>query len=352
MLMNRIETLIFRHAAQQGLRHLARPDFDSGDPTLRALYTQLAKEFQTAPPMTLHQAAPGLLAGYWHAAREAYVVNPAGRALREAVAGEVSRLNTCPYCETVHEGMFAAAGGRKAKSAELHAAREWAAATLSPGSTALARPGFAPEDIPQIFATALLFHYTNRMASVFLEDAPVPLPGMATHIGQRISARAMALMARRIARHDAPPGQAVVQRRAELPAAFAWARPAPHVAEGLAHFALAAEEAGQEALPVPVRALVLNHLASWQGEAPPLSRGWLAPLIDPLPADQQPAARFALLMARAAWQVDDGLIADLRNTGASDRTLVQMAGWAAFAAARRIAGWFPGARDSGKKTAA
>ena len=352
MLMKRIENLVFRHAAQQGIRHLARPDLGSDDPTLRALYRQLAEEFQTAPPMTLHASAPALLAGYWHAAREAYVVNPAGRALREAVAGEVSRLNTCPYCETVHAGMFAAAGGQRAEGESLRAAREWAAATLAPGSAALTRPAIAPRDIPQIFATAMLFHYTNRMASVFLTDAPMPLPGMATRLGQRISARAMGLMARRIARHDAPPGQAAVQRRADLPAAFAWAQGAPHLAAGLAHFALAAEEAGQEALPEPVRALVLDHLATWQGEAPPLSRAWLAPLVAPLPLGQQPAARFALLVARAAWQVDDGLIEDLRRRGASDRALVQIAGWAAFAVARRVAEWFPAAQASGRETAA
>jgi len=351
MLMKRIENFMFRHAAQQGIRHLARPDLGSDDPTLRALYRQLAEEFQTAPPMTLHASAPALLAGYWHAAREAYVVNPAGRALREAVAGEVSRLNTCPYCETVHAGMFSA-GGQRAEGESLRAAREWAAATLAPGSAALTRPAIAPRDIPQIFATAMLFHYTNRMASVFLTDAPMPLPGMATRLGQRISARAMGLMARRIARHDAPPGQAAVQRRADLPAAFAWAQGAPHLAAGLAHFALAAEKAGQEALPEPVRALVLDHLATWQGEAPPLSRAWLAPLVAPLPLGQQPAARFALLVARAAWQVDDGLIEDLRRRGASDRALVQIAGWAAFAAARRIAEWFPAAQASGRETAA
>ncbi|HHN66547.1 MAG TPA: carboxymuconolactone decarboxylase, partial [Thermopetrobacter sp.] len=132
MMMKRIENLIFRHAAQQGIRHLARPDLASDDPTLRAVYRQLAEEFQTAPPMTLHASAPALLAGYWHAAREAYVVNPAGRALREAVAAEVSRLNTCPYCQTVHAGMFAAAGGHKAEGADLRALRAWAAATLSP----------------------------------------------------------------------------------------------------------------------------------------------------------------------------------------------------------------------------
>ncbi len=352
MLMKRIENLVFRHAAQQGIRHLARPDLGSDEPTLRTLYRQLAEEFQTAPPMTLHASAPALLAGYWHAAREAYVVNPAGRALREAVASEVSRLNACPYCETVHAGMFAAAGGRRAEGESLRAAREWAAATLSPGAAALMRPAIPPGDIPQIFATAMLFHYTNRMASVFLHEAPVPLPGMATRIGQRISARAMGLMARRIARHEAPPGQAVVQRSADLPAAFAWAQGAPHLAAGLAHFARAAEEAGQEALPAAVRALVLDHLAGWQGETPPVSRAWLAPLVAPLPADQQPAARFALLVARAAWQVDDGLIEDLRRRGASDRALVQIAGWAAFAAARRVAEWFPVTQASDKENAA
>ena len=341
MMMKRIEDFVFRHAAQQGIRYLEKPDLDSTDPILRALFTQFAEEFQTAPPMTLHASAPELLAGYWHAAREAYVVGPKGRAGREAVAATISTLNACPYCETVHSGMFAAAGGGDLEAGNLRPLRDWAASTLSPGSEALNNPGFPPEDIPQIFATATLFHYTNRMVSLFLEDSPVPLPGMATALGTRAARKAMAIMGRRIAGHTAKPGKSAVQRTAELPEAFAWARNAPEVASGLAHFALSAEEAGEEAVPEPVRALVLDHLEGWNGEAPPLSRAWLAPLVAPLAPPLQPIARLALIVARAPWQADDALVTAFREIVPTDRALVQAAGWAAFAAARRIAGWFP-----------
>lgn len=347
MLMNRIENLVFRHAAQQGIRHLAKPDLDSNDPTLRAVYRQLATEFQTAPPMTLHASAPELLAGYWHASREAYVVNPGGRAMREAVAAEISQLNICPYCETVHAGMFAAAGGSELEDESLRAARAWAAATLSPGRDALARPGFSPADIPQVFATAVVFHYTNRMVSLFLEEAPVPLPGMASRMGRAITERAMAMMARRIASHHASPGAAAVQRRADLPEAFTWAMGAPNVAAGLAHFALAAEEAGRESVPEPVRALVQEYLSAWTGGAPPLSRSWLEPFVEPLEPDQRPIARLALLTVSAPWQVDNTVIADFREAAPTDRALVQTAGWAAFAAAMRVGSWFPVTDDTG-----
>lgn len=343
MPVKRLEDLIFRHAAR-AIRHLARPALISADPALRLLYRQLSEEFQVAPPVVLHASAPELVAGYWHAARETYVVGPHGRAKREAVAAAVSEINHCPYCETVHAGLFAAAGGGGLASAlpeEVRGARDWAAATLSPGSMVLRQPAVAPEEIPQIFGTAVIFHYTNRMVSLFLGQSPLPLPGMASPAGTRLAKRMMAVMGRRIAGYAASSGGAVIRRDAVLPADFAWARGAPHVAAGLAHFALAAEEAGAEDVPEPVRDLVLSHLTSWRGEAAPLSRGWLGAWTDPLDASLRPAARLALLTARAPWQIDDGLVAEFRRIAPGDRALVRTAGWAAFAAARRIARWFP-----------
>ena len=102
-----LENLIFRYAAPKAIRHLAAPDLKRLDANSKKLLGQARREFQIAPPLVIHSADPILMAGYWSAVREIYVVNVAGRAKREAVAATISQLNECPYCETVHKALFA-----------------------------------------------------------------------------------------------------------------------------------------------------------------------------------------------------------------------------------------------------
>lgn len=285
-MMKAIENLIFRNAAPQAIRHLAKPDLSSNDPVLRRVLDQAAREFQVAPPLTIHSADPELLAGLWHATRETYVARAAGRARREAVAAAVSSLNACPYCVTVHAGLYAAAAGDaralenpKSLPPDIAAAHSWALASLSPGSNALAQHSFPVAVIPQIFGTAVLYHYINRLVSVFLVDAPVALPGMKTAVGRKIMHGAFAFLGKSMIASDPVPGQCAVRRDAVLPPEFSWASSHEEIARALAHFAMTAQRAGEDAVPAAVRTVVEHHLETWQGERPPISRAWIESLV-------------------------------------------------------------------------
>ena len=321
MFVHAIENQIFRKAAPMAIIHLAKPDLKTTQPLAREVIDQTALEFQVAPPVTLHMADPQLMAGVWSAAREAYVVNASGRAMREAVAAAVSQLNECPYCVTVHSSLFAStANGLGALDdpsqlpADIKAAHQWASATLSPTDDRLKNPAIDPADLPQIMGTAIVYHYINRMVSVFLQETPVALPGMGTALGQKMMRASFTFFGKRFARLDPAPGQFVWLQKAELPGEFSWAKTNPHVAHGLAQLAYSAEHAGQQAVPGEVRTLVLDHLNEWHGEPSPLSRHWVEELVGTLHDADKPSARLALLCARAAWQVDDQLIADFRQT--------------------------------------
>jgi AhpD family alkylhydroperoxidase len=348
MLIDVITNQIFRHAAPQAIRHLAKPNLRTGEPLARDVLAQAAREFQMAPPVTIHSADPELMAGLWHATRETYVVGAGRRAKREAVAAAVSKLNACPYCVTVHAGLFAAAG-HDARALErsdelppdIAAAHTWAMASLSPGSAALRAPGIAAAEIPQIFGTAIVYHYINRIVSVFLVDTPVALPGMNSGIGRAIMHGSFALLGKSMIARDPEPGQCVIQREAALPPEFAWAASNPAVGRSLAHLAWAVENGGREAIPEAVRNMVERHLACWHGETAPMSRAWIEDLVAPLGEYHKPAARLALLAARAAYQVDDDLIAQFRTITPGDKPLLQTVAWASFAATKRIASWFP-----------
>lgn len=346
-MIQRIENFVFNRAAPLAIRHIGRPDLQTQDRLAALVLKQARVEFQVAPPLTVHFIDPDLMAGVWHALRESYVVNAKSRALREVAATTISGLNQCPYCETVHASMFASAGGDAALletprqlPPEIATAKLWAAATLSPGSAALKHPLLTTAEIPQIFATAVMFHYVNRVVSVFLADTPAPVPGIKSGFGQKILRRLFAMMSNRITLQDPTPGAAAWQVAAELPDEFDWARANPAVANGLAHFALVCEAAGKEAVPADVQALVIAHLHGWKGEGAPLSRRWVEDWIAELKDKDKSAGRLALLTARAAFQVDDGVIAAFQADRPGDKALVQTVAWAAFAASCRIGSWF------------
>jgi hypothetical protein len=50
------------------------------------IYAALDREFALVPPLTIHSVCPDVLAGAWVAMREAFIVDPDHRAVREAVA--------------------------------------------------------------------------------------------------------------------------------------------------------------------------------------------------------------------------------------------------------------------------
>jgi len=178
------------------------------------------------------------------------------------------------------------------------------------------------------------------MVSVFLADSPIALPGMTSSPGEKLARVAFAFMGKRMVSQDPQPGQSPGLVEAELPKEFSWATPAPAVANALASFVGIAENAGRKAIPKEVRTLLLKHLSTWRGEQPPLSRSWINQLVAPLEEAHRPIATLALLTARAPWQVDDAVIEDFRKVSPGDRALVQTTAWAAYSAARHVAGWF------------
>ena len=309
----------------------------------------MAREFQLVPPMTIHMGDPELLAGVWCASRECYAVDSSSRQMRETVAAAVSQINQCPYCVTVHTGMFASTGGDPTQLAHPdllsqvnQAAYRWASATMTPNSSDLCNPQFPAYMVPQLFGTAVMYHYVNRMVSVFLGETPVALPGMTSEIGHSLVSRTFAFLCKRIVSLDPLPGKCPQPDSAfTLPLEFSWAATDLHIAHAIGHFAHAAEQAGDNSVPDEVRDIVTKHLLDWQGESPPISRHWIDDCIASLKSRHRSAARLALLSARAAYRVDNQVVQDFRADFPDPTQLLRTVSWASYAATRRIASWFP-----------
>lgn len=347
MITRHLETLAFRHVAPRGVRYVTpvRPGDASG--LVAEVYRQMERDFQLAPPITIHSPCPDLLAGVWTASRECLIAGPADRVARELVAATVSRTNACPYCVDVHGMMLDGAGrqdlakavalGTDAVTVDRDSGRlvEWAAATRSPGSMCLASPPMTEVDRPQMFGTAVVFHYINRMVNVFLEASPMParLPEIVKHaFGSAMTSRIVSVVA-------TPAESFRFLPAGVLPPEFHWARSNPAVEGALSRMTSVVDRAGEAALPATVRELLQGWLAQWRGEDMSLSRAWVELAVEGLKAQERPVARLALLAALASHQVDDGVMQACRSEGMTDADLIATASWAAFGAARQIASW-------------
>ncbi|GAA4197003.1 carboxymuconolactone decarboxylase family protein [Streptosporangium oxazolinicum] len=303
------------------------------------VYAQAARDFgMLAPPVILHSPAPSALAASWSILRESLLVpGTAGRAAKETVAAEVSAGNTCPYCVDVHGATLRGLGA--ARDPRLAPLAAWARASGT-AATAWDEPpaGDGGSGAAELVAVAVTFQYLNRMVNVFLGDSPLPpeLPRGARGPAMRLFGALMRPAARRAAVPGASLGLLPV---APLPADLSWAAGVPHLAGAFARAAAAVEECGRRSLPGRVRALVADRVAAWEGEPPGLGRDWAARAVAGLPEADRPAARLALLVALASYQVDREAVEEFLRTTPDERALVEVTAWASLTAARRVGTW-------------
>jgi AhpD family alkylhydroperoxidase len=306
-----------------------------------AIYAQLKRDLgSVADPVALHAPLPDLLGGAWAILRETLLAGQVARGHKEAVAATISTRNRCPWCIDIHSMMLEAAGHPLARTAIVDGQVEtiadpalrtivtWANQPL------LDQPPVAPAAAPELIGTAVTFHYLNRMVNVLLVESFLPQVRWV----RGTLATALPWLLRPLARRSYEVGESLRWiRAAELPDDLSWAQHAPAIARAFAGFAVVVDQHGQRALPASARATVCEHLAAWDGAAPPLSRDWVEQAVTGMGESEAAAARLGLLAALAAYQIDDAVVAAYRRHYPDDASLVAALAWASFAAARRIA---------------
>lgn len=137
---------------------------------------------------------------------------------------------------------------------------------------------------------------------------------------------------------DIEPGRSLsLLPEAPLPDDLAWALPNPRIAAALTRWAAAIDRQTSLAVSDTARAAVEDRLREWNGGRMPLSRSWVDQEIVGLKGQDRDIARFALVTAKASYQVDDTLVAGVLGPGCDQERLIRVLAWAAFSAARRIA---------------
>lgn len=354
MIPGNLRSVVLDQATPGRLKHIRPVGRKEARGLVSLVYQQVEAEYQLVPPLTLHSAVPELMAAVWGVTRESFLAGDTSRVAREAVAAAVSSRNACPFCVEAHAMSLHGAGrhdladalasGRPVSDPALQPLLQWAAATRDPGSPLLEAPPCEPSDWPRFVGTALLFHYINRMVHVFLGDSPLPgLPGMGL-ARDAVRRAAGKLFMGGLASRPVKPGLAEglrlpVRQDGPGPEAIAWAAGDPHVHRAWWNFHRITLGLGERHVPVQTRILIADALEAWTGGDMGLSRGWAFEATRSLPPEQQPLARFALLVALASYQVDDQVVRDFLAIEGAGQRLVPAAAWASAMATFRIARW-------------
>jgi oligoribonuclease (3'-5' exoribonuclease) len=69
----------------------------------------------------------------------------------------------------------------------------------------------------------------------------------------------------------------------------------------------------------------------------PISRNWVEQEVDGLDGNEHAIARLALVVAKASYQIDDGLVDEVLNYNPEQEQFLRILAWSTFTAARYVA---------------
>lgn len=353
MLLSIIENLIVDDMTNKQVRHIIPVPVKKSTGKVAQIYTQIRRDFQLVPPLTLFSASPELLAGVWSIWRESqFVQGVMPRATLEAVSAAISRINECPYCVDAHTGMLHATSKHDVVNAIFECNTllinddrtrqivEWALATKTPGASILKSPPFTSIEAPEIIGTTIVYHFVNRMVNIFLKPSPLPIPTGSVKLRKMAIRLFGATIAKRIVKRKVTAGDSLkFTTQAKLTKDFSWAISSNYISSAYASFNNLIEKLGEQIISDKVIKIVKHQIKKWQGEDMGLSQNWVNKLIVDLDCADKPVAKLALLTAIAPYQVDENTINQFRVIHPDDESLLNVTAWASFSAARHIGKW-------------
>ncbi|MGW7254332.1 carboxymuconolactone decarboxylase family protein [Streptomyces sp. NPDC054834] len=315
-------------------RHTQPPSPKSATGRVAEVYRQIADDFgiDRPPTFVVLSSAPELLAPTWALMRESLIAGPGSRTGKELAAYGVSLANKCPFCLDAHTVLLHATGDHALaeqlardedpKTPEHARLLDWGLATRVPGAGLRPYP-FPDDHAPGYLGTALAFHFINRVVSALLTEQLLPGGAQRFRAVRSLAGRSLS----RTVRRDAAPGAALPLLANTGPGPD-WAAATP---VGPAYAALrTAAQAGAGLLDPHERDLVRQTVEDWDGSHPPaVLRGFPH-------RRERPGARLALLAALAPYRITDEDVAAWRGPEYTDRCLVRLVAYGAFAAVDRI----------------
>ena len=300
--------------------------------------------------LTGHSKVPPLLAGVWTGGRESILVaDRLDRTTKEAMTAVLSRVNDCLYCGDMLVSLVHGGGKHEAASQIfsrkeeeiadpiLRERLEWVKAVATPGSQSPADTPFTAEQLPEVIGSLLAMSHINRFSHVVMAGSPLKAP-----LGfQRIKSAALRMFGtvlKTTTERPIQPGRALdLLPPAPLPDDMYWAESNPRIASALSRWAGVVERESALVVQPHIRNLVYNNLQCWEGQPMPISRSWVDKEVEGLTGRDRAIARFALVLAKAPYQVDEALVGEILREDRDETRFIRILAWASFSAARRIA---------------
>lgn len=353
MIMTKIENWMVDDMTEKQVRYLNPVPANSPTPEIVDLYTQVRREFQLVPPLTLFSPSTELFGGVWRVLRESLIIDGnVPRSTLEAVSAAVSSINACPYCVDAHSGMLHATSRHDVVDSiyandmsliqddKTRRIVQWAVATKTPGAAILKSPPFTPEQAPEIIGTAMVFHFINRMVSIFLSESPMPVAFESITLRKMAVRIFGATMAKKIVNRET--GENTLSEAGspeQLPSDLKWAMPCESIARAFSHFSELMAQQEVQYIPVAVGRIVKKQLDLWQGEDMPMGNDWVNKLTDDLSGADKQIAKLALLAALAPYRVNDAVVSEFQAECPGDNVLLAVTAWASFTAVRKVGTW-------------
>jgi hypothetical protein len=195
----------------------------------------------------------------------------------------------------------------------------------------------------------------NRFSHVVMAESPVSAP-FGLRFAKAALLRMFGIELRVTKAKPLVPSRALgLLPAAPLPGDMAWAKRNPRIAEAVSRWASAVEREARSVVSPDVQRVVRRSLINWHGELMPMSRSWVETEIAGLRGGDREIARLALVLAKAPYQVDAGLVQTVLRENADQARFIRILAWCSYSAARRFAVYIAevaGARLDGIKDAA
>ncbi len=350
MLPEKIRFELFERMSLKTMRYVESVPHKSADGLVRQVYDMIAEDFFINGSLTSHSKVPELLAGVWTGGRECILVTDRlDRTTKEALTAVLSQVNDCAYCGDMLVSLISGAGKQdtaanifyeKEDRIEDDSLRErlaWVKAMTTPGAKTPISTPFTSGEMPEVLGSLLAMSHINRVSHVIMDGSPVAKPFGLKAI-KAAALRLFGMELKKTTERRLEPGRALqLLPPAPLPGDMQWATPNPRIAGALSRWAAVIEREAQKVASLATRELVSASLQSWQGEAMPLSRSWVEEEIAGLAVQDRAVARLSLVVAKAPYQVDEGLVEAVLGSARDEARLVRVLAWAAFSAGRRVA---------------
>ena len=352
-LFNTIETTIFKSVSTQ-VKYIPVVDYKTSTGKVRSLYDQMIEDFQITGPLALHSISPNLMSGAWAMARETFIA--AGRVpreIKELVASVIAKINACPFCMDAHTAMLI--GKEQGELADaimkdtLHKVTdstyrgiiEWSLANRKPTAAILRNPPFSADEAPEIIGTALAFHYTNRMVSVFLNESPLPIPAGFDTIKSGAHSLFGRIFGKNIVNRDPEPGLSLTFLKSPETKMVepSWTIQNSNIAQAFSNYEHLMQSIEEKSIPAGVSTLLTEFLNKWNGEEMPLDKQWIDEALKNQPAKERIYGEIALLTAVAPYRITQYLVDEFYKIEKDPEKLLELSAWASFSATGRIASW-------------